>query len=288
MRRIAIGACLAAAVMVAAASLDAQPAAPAAADDLPEVLLSRQVLAARGLAVGDVVRLSGDPSGSDPRSFRVVGSYEPMPNPVRLTADRLEARLHLPDLLALTADPSSPHVPDAISSINVKLVDPAAATSFARDLSARLPSLQARASRDEDEGRNPFEVLERFHLAIALVTVTTSAIFLLALMVMLADERREAIRILRLIGLTRRRVLWQVLLEGSFIALAGAAFGVGLALASQGAFNAYLQWRYDTTLVFVRITTSVVWRSVAFAVPLGVLASLGASWALVRNDMVRR
>ncbi len=273
--------------------------APADADsaELPTVLLSRQVLAARGLSVGDVVMLSGDPSGNEPRGFRIAGSYDPMPDPIRLTSGRLEARFHLPDLLALTAaaaylagsaDPAGPMAPASVNSINVKLVEPDTAEAFARELSGRLPLLRARASRGEGDGGNPFVVLERFHLAIATVTVATSAVFLLALMVMLADERRETIRILRWIGLTRRRVLWQMLLEGGLIALAGAAFGVLLAAVSQGAFNAYFQWRYDTSLVFVRITPSVVWRSVVLAVPLGVLASLAASWTLIRRDTVRR
>ena len=268
------------------------PAAEVAADDgagdVPTVLLSRQVLAVRGLSVGDVVLLSGDPSGGEPTTFRIAGSYEPMPDPIRLTSGRLEARFHLPDLLALTADPADLLAPDTVNSINVKLVDPDTADSFARELSGRLPLLRARASRGEGDGGNPFVVLERFHLAIAIVTVATSAVFLLALMVMLADERRETIRILRWIGLTRRRVLWQMLLEGGLIALAGAAFGVLLAAASQGGFNAYFQWRYDTSLVFVRITPSVVWRSVVLAVPLGVLASLATSWTLIRRDTVRR
>ena len=105
-----------------------------------------------------------------------------------------------------------------------------------------------------------------------------------ALMVLLADERREVLGALRLMGFTRRRVLVQVLFEGAAIAGTGAAFGVLLAAASQGAFNGYFQWRYDTALVFVRITPEIAWQSVAMALPLGVAANLVASWGLVRSD----
>ena len=117
-------------------------------------------------------------------------------------------------------------------------------------------------------------VLERFHLAIAIVTIVASTMFLLALSVMLVDERRETVGILRLIGLTTRRILAQVFVEGLFIAVAGALFGLGLALASEGLINRYFQWRYDTALVFVRITPAVALRSVVVAVPLGALASV--------------
>jgi putative ABC transport system permease protein len=251
---------------------------------LPQILVSRQLLTSRTLAVGDVVTLSGDPSGANARPFRIVGTYEPVPDPIRIASDRLEVRLHLPDLLELTASPGDPLGADSVSAINLKLAQPEDAAEVARDLAARVPTVAARPSRSADDEGNPFVVLGRFHLAIALLTVSTSAVFLLALMVLMADERREAVGILRLVGLTRRRVLLQVLTEGAFIAGAGAAFGVGLAIAAEGAFNRYFQWRYDTALVFVRITPAIIWQSLALAIPLGVAASVLASWALVKSE----
>jgi putative ABC transport system permease protein len=128
-----------------------------------------------------------------------------------------------------------------------------------------------------------FVVLDRFHLAISLVTVIASSIFLLALMVMLVDERRDTVAILRLIGLRRRRIFIQVLAEGLVIALAGAVFGVVLAGLLEGGFNRFFQWRYDTALVFVRVTPAIAARAVAVAVPLGILASVAASWSLLRR-----
>ena len=239
-------------------------------NELPFILVSRQLLSARHLAVGEIVSLAGDPSGANPRQFRIAGTYEPMPDPLRVTSERLEVRLHLPDLLGLTADPTD-----------------AAIAAVRRDLAARVPTVGVRSSRGGESERNPFVVLSRFHLAIASLTVTTGAVFLLALMVLLADERRETVGTLRLIGLTRARVLLQVLLEGAIIAGAGAAFGVGFAVVTEGAFNAFFQWRYDTSLVFVRITPSIAWRSIAVAMPLGMAASLLASWALVRSETLK-
>jgi len=118
------------------------------------------------------------------------------------------------------------------------------------------------------------------------VTVVGSAVFLLALMVMLVDERRGTVGILRLIGFTRRRILIQVLAEGTLIALAGATFGILFALSSQSLFNRFFQWRYDTALVFLRITPHVVAQSLALAVPLGIAASLIASWTLLRRQLL--
>ena len=254
--------------------------------DPPAILLSRQLMEAEGLAVGDLVHLSTDPSGREPRPFRVVGRYEPTPDPIRIGTERLEARLHLPDLLALTADPADPLSTETVSAINIALDNPADNGAFARDLSAKVPGLIIQSTTREASAAGPFVVIERFHLAIAIVTVIASTFFLLALMVMRAEERRETVGTLRLIGLTKGRVLLQVFAEGLLIATAGALFGILLSVTLQGAFNRFFQWHYDTALVFVRITPAVVWRSVALAVPLGILASLVASWTLLRRDIL--
>ena len=263
----------------------ASGAGPAAAPEDPApIVVSRQLLRSQGLAVGDVVSLSSDPSGREARRFRIVGAYEPTPDPARLGDAWLEARLHLPDLISLTADPADPQAGEAVQAINVRLVDPGDAEAFARELAARLPGLAVRSTAAPPAGRvDPFVVLERFHLAIAVVTVVASSVFLLALMVMLVDERRETVATLRLIGLRRRRILLQVALEGLVIAVVGAAFGVVLAAALQAGFNRFFQWRYDTALVFVHVTPAIAGRSVLLAVPLGLVASLVSSWGLVRR-----
>jgi putative ABC transport system permease protein len=255
-------------------------------DELPAVLLSRQLVESRGLRVGDVVQLARDASGEGAQAFRVAGIYEPTPDPMRFARPRLEARLHLPDLLAMAPMPPNPDATESVRAINVALTDPSDAAAFARDAAARLPGIVARPTRAPDERTGTFVVLERFHLAIALVTVVGSAVFLLALMVMLVDERRGTVGILRLIGFTRHRILLQVFAEGALIAAAGAVFGILFAFASQHFFNRFFQWRYDTTLVFLRITPDVVWQSLALSVPLGVAASLIASWTLVRQQLL--
>lgn len=246
--------------------------------------MSRQLLASEHLAIGDVIALSGDPKGSRAREFRIAGVYEPVPDPARLGMVPLEARLHLPDLLALTSDPADPISSESVRSINVKLVDPREAGAFTRELTARVPGLLVRdRAAPDDDADVTFVVLDRFHLAISLVTVIASSIFLLALMVMLVDERRDTVAILRLIGLRRRRIFIQVLAEGLVIALAGAIFGVLLAALLEGGFNRFFQWRYDTALVFVRVTPAIAARAVSVAVPLGILASVAASWSLLRR-----
>lgn len=237
--------------------------------------------------------LASKPDGTAARQFRIAGIYEPVADPMRLAVRRFEARLHLPDLLSLTADPSDPLSAESVTAINLALKDPDEAEAFARDAAAAIPipQLNARPAQGGEGTAAIFVVLDRFHFAIAVVTVIASTMFLLALMVMLVEERRETVGILRLIGLRKRRILLQVFAEGLLIAAAGAIFGILFAAALQNAVNAFFQWKYDTTLIFVRITPQIAVRCVLLAVPLGVLASLISSWTLLRSnvlDLARR
>lgn len=274
--------CSAAVVLSSSAQLPALP------DDVPTMLVSRQLRESQRLAIGDVVSLSSDPAGVHPRRFRIAGEYEPVPDPMRLGATLHEVRLHLPDLIEMTSTDADPLAQESVDAINVALGNPSNAPDFARDLSNRIPGLVVRSTTGDGGRVAPFIVLERFHFAIAIVTVVASSIFLLALMLMLVDERRHTVGILRLIGFRRRRILLHVVAEGVVIAVAGAFVGICLCVAFQGGINGFFQWRYDTTLVFVRITPLIALRSVMLSVPLGVLAVIASSWTLLRGEILRR
>jgi len=268
-------------IVLATAAVSAQELPP------PPILISRQLAELERLSVGDVVELAADAIGKNRRAFRIAGLYEPTPDPMRLGSVPREVRLHLPDLLSLTRDPATPAGTEYVEAVNVALLNPDEAQQFASDVNARMPGVTARPTAAATGPDNPFVVLERFHLAIAAVTIIAATVFLLALTIMLVDERRETVGVLRLIGLPIRRILWQVLLEGVLIAGVGALFGLVLARASESLINRFFQWRYDTALIFVRITPDVAALCLAIAVPLGAVATVAASWALLRRSGLR-
>jgi ABC-type lipoprotein release transport system permease subunit len=276
----------AAAVAAAAAPFDAAQGKP------PDVLISRQLLAKAHLEIGDVVTLAADSAGTRTRQFRVAGVYEPTPDPMKFNVERIEARLHLDDLLALTGDRSDPSTTDTVSAINVNLskgAGQAGARAFASSLSARTPFVFAAATADADNAT--FVVIDRFHAAIAAVTVIGSTAFLLALMVIRAEERKETVGVLRLIGISRQTIMTEVVVEGLLVAMAGAAVGVLIAAGAQSTVNHFFQARYDTTLIFMRVSPKIAMRSILVAVPVGVAAGAVASWTLLRrstSSLVRR
>ena len=266
-----------------AALASAAPADPPSAN-VPDMLVSRQLMEREGLRTGDHVTLATDSKGGNPHVFRVVGQYEPTPDPMRLGAARLEVQMHLPDVIDLTADPTNPLDAETVDAVNVRLAESNKPDDTARRLTTALPGAFVAPIGNDSRRAAPFVVLERFHLAIAIVTVIASSVFLLALMLMLVEERRSTVAILRLIGFRRVRILQHVLAEGVVIALAGAAFGIILSTLMEGAINRFFQWRYDTALVFVRITPGVAMRSIGVSVPLGIAAIFASSWSLLRSE----
>jgi ABC-type lipoprotein release transport system permease subunit len=196
-------------------------------------------------------------------------------------------RMHLTDLLALTRDAGTPAGTEHVEGINVALRDPEDARAFTNDVNTRVVGALALRAEQASGAGSTFVVLERFHMAIATVTIVAATIFLLALTVMLVEERRATVGVLRLIGFPARRILVQVLIEGVVLAGAGALFGLVLAVASENLINQFFQWRYDTALIFVHVTPTVAMTCVAIAVPLGAVATVAASWALLRSGGLR-
>jgi len=271
----------------AAVSIHASDSSTAPGTGTPSILISRQLAETEQLSVGSTIRLSRGSDGREPRTFRVAGIYEPTPDPARLGATIREVQMHLPDLLDLTREPGAPAGSEYVETINVALKDKDDTDRFARDVSARMPGIFASSATGAAENTGPFVVLQRFHLAIAIVTIVASTVFLLALTIMLVDERRPTVGVLRLIGLPSGRILMQLFLEGVLIASVGAVFGLVLSLLSEGLINRFFQYHYDTTLIFVRVSPVVAAICVAIAVPLGVTATVVASWALLRRNGLR-
>ena len=145
------------------------------AHDTPRILLSRQLMRESSLHVGDDVTLAADSRGARATTFRVAGVYEPVPDPRKFPRPRLEARLHLPDLIALTADPGDPLAEESVGAFNLALADPQDAEAVRSLISTRVPGLivesTAKIPRDD-----PFAVLDRFQRAIAIVTVCATCL----------------------------------------------------------------------------------------------------------------
>lgn len=230
-----------------------------------------------GLAVGDTVRLGAAPDSLT--RFGVVRAiYAARPDPAEIARRALQVRLHLPDLAELLG------APDRVDRFGIALapgVDPEFA---AARLNRSAFGFRAYPSTEiASESSQTFQVVSRFHRAIAMITIVASAVFLLCIMLLKVEERRLDAAVMRFVGVRRRTIFRALLLEAAVLAVAGSALGIGIALVAGAITNAYYQRFFDTELVFSLITPRIVLFSVCLSLLLGLAAGAVAAWRLVRT-----
>ncbi len=233
---------------------------------LPGLALDERTAGALGLGLGDTVRVGSAPDSI--RTAMVVSAIFRRPNdPATLMRQDRLARFHLPDLAVLLG------APDRVDRWGVVLqpgVDPAGA---AAQLNQAAFGFRAHPSAViAAESSRTFEVVRRFHRAIAIIAVAAGAVFLLCIMLLKVEERRLDAAVMRFVGVRRRTVVAVVVLEATLVALVGSAFGLALAFVAAALTNAWYRAAFDTTLIFALVTPAVA----AFAVGLSVVLGVGA------------
>ena len=239
--------------------------------------VERRLAARLRLQVGDTLRL-----GTHPDSIGVVAVvaaiYEPAADPASITHREPGIRMHLPDLARLLG------APDRVDRIGIRLKPGVVADSAVSRLNQLAFGFRAHSSSAIASGSSQtFRVVSRFHRAIAVISIVASAVFLLCIMLLKVEERRQDAAVMRLVGIRRRTIFAALVLEAMAVALVGSAIGVVLALAAGSVTNLYYRRLFDTALIFSSITPDIVLFSVALSLLLGVGAGSLAAMKLVRT-----
>jgi putative ABC transport system permease protein len=124
--------------------------------------------------------------------------------------------------------------------------------------------------------------VSRFHRAIGVITIVASAIFLLCIMLLKVDERRRDVAALRLMGISGRSIVWSVMIESAFVAVAGSLVGIGIGWVASAIINWHYRGVYRTPLAFAIVTPEIVLLAVSLSIVLGLIAGFAASQRLVR------
>ncbi|MFW6089820.1 MAG: ABC transporter permease [Gemmatimonadota bacterium] len=258
--------------------------AQAPATDCPralEILVERPYAARSGLDAGSAVWVGSRPAASCRAT--VAGTFEPPADPATLTRERPRLLLHLPDLARLA------NRPDEVDRFTVLLrpsmAGGASTDSVARLIGALMPGAQVLGADELAERSSAtFRVIQRFHVAIAWITLSASGVFLACLMTLRVQQRRVPVAALRLSGISRRTLFLWLMLETTLISLLGGVAGLGIGHLASDAINAFYQRRYDTSLLFSLIGPDATIPALVLAVVLGLGAGGIAAALLLRTD----
>lgn len=264
---------------VAGAVPDSSVGVPSASGHVRAVPIAVEERLARelGLRVGDTLRI-GAAAEAVGTLAQVAAIHRPAPDPATVLRDERRVRLHLPDLAALLGRP------DRVDRFGVVLQPGASADSAAARLNGSAFGYRAYPSAEIAAGSSrTFQVVSRFHRAIAIITIAASAIFLLCIMLLKVEERRLDAAVMRFVGVRRRTIVGALVLEAAAIALVGAVLGIGFAYVASWLVNAYYQQRFATALVFSHVTPEIVVFGTALSVTLGITAGAVAAFRLART-----
>ena len=248
---------------------------------LRRIAIDTRLAADAHLRLGDTVVIRGQPGaamtgGGD--SVVIGAILEPPPDPSQVARDAYHIRLHLDQLQRLTGEG------DRVDRFAVRTAGGNATARALEQINDAAFGFHAYRSDAIAVGTSKtFQVVSRFHRAIAVITIVASGIFLLCLLILRVDERRREIAALRLMGISRRSVMLSIVLEAAVISVVGSAIGTVVGWAGSLVINWHYRAVYRTPLTFALVTTDIVRWTTVLAIALGVGAGFLVSRRLVRR-----
>lgn len=242
------------------------------------ITIDERLASDAGLRVGDRVVLASEPGAIGGDTVRISAITRRRADPAEVARSEYRIRVHLGELQALIG------YGDRVDRFAVLTSGGAATDSVLQQINSVAFGFRAYPSKEiAVETSKTFLVVSRFHRAIGMITIVASATFLLCIMLLKVDERRRDVAAMRLMGISRATVVRTVMLEASFVALLGSAFGVALGFVTAAFVNAHYQAVYRTPLKFAIITPDTVFFSVVLSLVLGVGAGAVAARRLART-----
>lgn len=230
-----------------------------------------------GLAVGATVRLSAVP-GAPADSAVVSAIFERKADPAEVARREYRIRTHLGQLQQLLG------ADDRVDRFAVGVRDGVSIDSAVARINHVAFGFRAHPSKAVAvKSSRTFQVVERFHTAIGIITVVASAVFLLCLLLLSVEERKRDVAALRLLGISQGTVVRAIVIEAAIVSLIGSALGAVIGWIASLIVNAHFQQVYRTPLLFALLTPQIFAFATLLSLTLGIGAGALAAWRLVRT-----
>jgi putative ABC transport system permease protein len=240
-----------------------------------EILLNRAVARELNTTVGGTIFLSLTRSFNGSQPFHVVGIYEASFE----TDQSREVRVHLSELQYMDHRER-----DEATLIAIDLADPSAAPNTAAAIHARYPGLRAATSKEIlGELDRAISVFSAFAGLIAGVSIAVAVLFAATIFMISVRERIGEIAALRAIGISRRTIFTELVLESAVVGALALAIGSALGVVGAWAIDFVLKTttsRVPHGMNVAVVTPDVLLVVAATSVVIGIVAGLApAVWA---------
>jgi putative ABC transport system permease protein len=245
----------------------------------PPLILESRLAQEMSLVAGDTVSLRL-PGASASQRFVVSGFYTPPPDPAGISRTSRQAWMPLTDLEHFS------NRDDRVSRFVLSLQAHANADSLLDALNSTQLGFRAYRARDvARQSSQTFVVISNFHKAISILSILTGAAFLAAIVLLQVQELRRSLGVLRVIGISKRRIYTVVVGETILLANVGAAAGIGVAFLVSRLVNSYYRSYFATDLVFSSIEGWHVWLAFGIASLVGMVLGSIATTYLFKSEI---
>ncbi|HVA57932.1 MAG: FtsX-like permease family protein [Gemmatimonadaceae bacterium] len=242
-----------------------------------DIVVSDALLAAAGVRVGDTLRAAGGYDAqlrvsTHERRLAVVGTAHFIYTP----ANPKIMAMHLQTLRAMTGAQRDP-----VSLFMLRLRPGANAAAVQHWVERAVPRVTvvstAAALQQVDERLSYFRQLA---FILGSVSLTVGLLLVTTLVTVSVNERLGEIAVMRAIGVSRRSIIAQVVVEGAMIMLAGSALGLGLGLVTAHYLNGILSQfpGLPAAIDFFLFQPRDAWVSLGLLAGCGVLAGIYPAW----------
>lgn len=180
---------------------------------------------------------------------------------------------------------------DTISSISIALAKEVKDAEGSRAVANRIKtehpfySVSTKEDRLESVARQT-TLAQLYSTAIGSVSLIIGLLFVTCVMIMAVIERTNEFGMMRAIGISKRTIFTQTLLESITIVIIGTSIGLIFGYFGSQALGDYISSSLGIQEEFTAFTPNLILRSILLIITVGTLVSLYPAWGASRKNIV--
>ncbi|UCG70344.1 MAG: ABC transporter permease [Thermoplasmata archaeon] len=248
-----------------------------------EILIDEHFANRRNLSENSEIQINNHPI-----SFKIKGTISTvLTGEGGLGIDVGVVMMHLSELQTLLNLTASDGITSASVSLAKEHKDVEAAREFAKDIKDQFPFYNVMTKEDRLKSIEDEIVLARlFYTAIGSVSMIIGLLFVACIMIMSIYERTNEFGMMRAIGISKKTIFFQTLLESLVLVMIGAVIGLIFGYYGSVAMGDYLRNLSGLNLEFTAFTPQLMIQSLLLVIGFGTFISLYPAWKAARKNVL--